>query len=242
MKRVLVISDNEPIFDGFQKMIGEGLFQPHAFRFAFSYTNKSLAAKYADSNLFQPIHVKRSVAQIVEQSDLVISMHCKQIFPAELIRQVRCINVHPGLNPYNRGWFPQVFSILNGMPCGATIHEIDEQLDHGAIIVQRPIEAYPWDTSLSIYERVVATELELIREHLKDIIEDRYTATLPAAEGNLNLKRDFDQLCELQLDHVDTFANHLNRLRALTHGSYRNAFFRTADGRKVFVKIQLEPE
>ena len=46
-----------------------------------------------------------------------ISAHCKQIFPAKLVENVRCYNIHPGYNPYNRGWFPQVFSIINKKKC-----------------------------------------------------------------------------------------------------------------------------
>lgn len=238
-KRVLVISDNEVIFERFRNMVAEGLFEPHEFQFAFSSKNAALVAKYVGSSEFKPIHVKRDADTIASDHDLVISMHCKQLFPVGLIGRVRCINVHPGLNPFNRGWFPQVFSILNGLPCGATIHEIDEQLDHGPIIVQQPVELFPWDNSLSIYNRVIDAEVELLRLHLKDIIDGNYVAKPAERDGNLNLKKDFDRLCELDLSDTDTLAKHLDRLRALTHGNYMNAFYRLPDGRKVYVKVEM---
>ena len=76
---------------------------------------------------FPTINVKDDGPWIIENFDVVISGHCKQLFPEKLVNGALCINIHPGLNPHNRGWFPQVFSILNGKPLGATIHVIDEE-------------------------------------------------------------------------------------------------------------------
>ena len=53
------------------------------------------------------LNVHKQVSNITKNYNLVMSIHCKQLFPTELVNNVRCVNVHPGLNPYNRGWFPQ---------------------------------------------------------------------------------------------------------------------------------------
>ncbi|MEK7257949.1 MAG: methionyl-tRNA formyltransferase, partial [Bacteroidota bacterium] len=116
-ERILIISDNEPLVTRFKTLINKGLFGSHIFSFAFSHHNSALRQKYADSD-FSPINVKSEWQNIACNYDLVISLHCKQLFPPDLVKGVRCVNVHPGLNPHNRGWFPQVFSILNGLPCG----------------------------------------------------------------------------------------------------------------------------
>ena len=101
------------------------------------------------------IDVSQVARSVIEKYDLVISIHCKQMFPKHLIESVRCINVHPGFNPYNRGWYPQVFSIIDGSASGVTIHEIDELIDHGKIIVQKKIELTEWDTSGSAYKKIM---------------------------------------------------------------------------------------
>jgi methionyl-tRNA formyltransferase len=239
--KILVISDNEPLVTRFKALIKKGIFGQHAFHFAFSPKNAALEEKYRDNREFFPVNVKTEYEQIIRDYDLVISLHCKQLFPPVLVKGIRCVNVHPGLNPYNRGWFPQVFSIVNSLPCGATIHEIDEQLDHGGIIAQKQVNIESWDTSLSAYDKILDAEMELIEAHMLDVIEGNYEAKKPASEGNLNLKKDFDALCQINLSDIDTFQNHLDRLRALTHGNYLNAYFLDENGRQIFLKLELFP-
>lgn len=188
------------------------------------------------------LHVRRQLGEILEAYDLVISIHCKQLFPAELVRSVRCVNVHPGLNPFNRGWYPQVFSILNGLKAGVTIHEMDEQLDHGPIIVQQEYVIEPWDTSGSAYAALMRLERDLVLAHYPAIRAGSYRAVEPAGEGNLNLKKDFEELRLLDLEQQGSFRELLNRLRALTHDGFRNAYFLDGSGRKIYVRVTLEPE
>lgn len=211
-----------------------------------------LAARFGDVDVYQSLigqlpdvprlDVKGAVADLVERYDLIFSLHCKQIFPDALLDGVRCVNVHPGLNPYNRGWFPQVFSIIDGQPVGVTIHEMDDQLDHGPIIAQRECPIESWDTSGTVYARLLEVERELVLEHFPAIRDGDYRAQPMASEGNLNFKKDFQQLRQLDLAERSTFGDFLNRLRALTHDDFRNAFFVDESGRKVYVRMVLEPE
>jgi methionyl-tRNA formyltransferase len=155
---------------------------------------------------------------------------------------VRCINVHPGLNPFNRGWYPQVFSILNGLPAGVTIHEIDEKLDHGPIIVQRAYTLQPWDTSGSAYAKIMELERDLLLEYFETIRKGTYESYAPQGEGNINLQKDFEQLRHIDMDQTGSYRQFINRLRALSHNEYRNAYFIEPSGKKVFIKLTLEPE
>jgi methionyl-tRNA formyltransferase len=191
----------------------------------------------------ESIEMKRQYLELIGVYDLVFSLHCKQLFPDELVKKIRCINVHPGYNPYNRGWFPQVFSILNKMKAGATIHEIDEQLDHGPIIARKEVVIEAWDTSLTAYNKVQQAEIELLEENIENIIAGNYKTFKPEEEGNVNLKKDFAALCKLDLKETVTIAEAIDKLRALTHGEYKNAWFEhPVTGQKIYVSIQLEPK
>lgn len=187
------------------------------------------------------LNVRSSAPTIISTYGLVLSIHCKQLFPSELVKGIRCVNVHPGLNPYNRGWFPQVFSIINGLPSGVTIHEIDEELDHGPIIAQREYTIQSWDTSGSAYARVMALERELVLKHFIAIRDRTYKAAAPQEEGSINYRKDFEELKQIDLRQQGTFGEFINRLRALTHDKFRNAYFIDKSGTKIFVRITLEP-
>src|SRR5262249_8890160 len=50
------------------------------------------------------------------------------------------VNLHPALLPFNRGAHPNVWSIVDGTPAGATLHWMDENVDTGDIIAQMPVE------------------------------------------------------------------------------------------------------
>ena len=85
-------------------------------------------------------------------------------------------------------------------------------------------------------------ERELVLEHFMAIRDQTYKAVAPENEGNLNYKKDFDRLKHIDLGQQGTFGEFINRLRALTHDDFRNAYFIDASGKKVFVRISLVPE
>lgn len=242
MKKILVITDNEFLLKEFLLLISKKELTNFKFTFRYSFNNKNSIKLKNAKNDITPINVSKEVDQIIKQFTLVISLHCKQIFPSELVNKISCVNVHPGYNPYNRGWFPQVFSILNKLPFGATIHEIDEKLDHGKIICQKMVPLFLHDTSESAYNRVLKAEIELLEEYLEIIINGNYTPKIPIYEGNLNLKKDFQALCEINLEEKATYGQVIDRLRALTHGDYNNAYFIDDRGNKVYIKIKLVKE
>lgn len=245
MSKILVITDNDYLFDSFKIIIDKlKLADKYKFTFRFSPQNKLFLTKYINNNEFEPINLKdkSSIDFIINEFNLVLSLHCKQIFPIKMVNAIRCVNIHPGLNPFNRGWFPQVFSILNGLPAGVTIHEIDDKLDNGPVIYQQEIKIESNDTSESVYNRILDIEINMLEKYIVNILEQDYVISYPSAEGNLNYLMDFKKLCEIDLKKQTTFEEAINLLRALTHGKHKNAYFVNNIGQKVFVSINLEVE
>jgi folate-dependent phosphoribosylglycinamide formyltransferase PurN len=224
--RILIISDNHHIGKSILNIIN-------------SYDTKKCTATLTGS---KSVDMKSgiAIAEIIKNHDLVISAHCKKIFPRELTENIECINIHPGFNPYNRGWFPQVFSINNGLPVGATVHIIDDLLDHGDIIIREQVEIDDIDTSLSLYNKIVEKEIEIFGKVLPSIIEGNIKSESPEIEGNVNYKSDFNNLCELDMGSIGTLKEHIDLLRSLSHGEYDNAYFVNDIGDKIYVKINLK--
>lgn len=234
--KICVFTDNSYIYEGFSTLLPR--FPEHAFDFFYSPWNRAFSPR----ENFRPLRLQAQGQEFYDFYDLFLSLHSKQLFPDTLVETRPCFNVHPGLNPHNRGWFPQVFSILNGLPCGVTIHKMDAQLDHGPIAWQEEVPQYPWDTSKDIYDRILAKELDLLDRHLGDLLTGNYTLTPMPSEGNINYKADFDALCQIDRDEPATYGAVIDRLRALTHAPYENAWFLDADGKKVYVGITLRKE
>lgn len=242
-KNILVISDNPLLLEFFQNEYTEQKINELAnIKYHYSSINKNpdLMINLGAS----PINIKKpeSVAIVKNSYDLIFSLHCKQIFPSDLVNSVTCINIHPGLNPHNRGWYPQVFSVINKKPIGATIHIMNELVDHGDIIDQIKTEIQSNDTSKDIYERVTELEKILISRQLLKIINGDFSTTPVLSDGNYNSIEDFKALCNLNLDSVASLGDHIDLLRALSHEPFKNAFFIDDYGKKVFIRVILETD
>jgi methionyl-tRNA formyltransferase len=233
--KIAVVSDNPFLVSTFMAMIkGRSDISVSWF---YSSVNRSPAELVTLG--CTPLNLKRQAQEISEQFGIVLSLHCKQIFPPALVKAVRCYNLHPGLNPNNRGWFPQVFSIINKLPAGATLHEIDEHIDHGAIIDQEPISITPDDTSLSAYEKIMQAEVAILKRSLDKLIANDYVISTPQ-EGNYNSISDYRALQELDLNADVKLGQAIDLLRALTHPPYRNAWFvDPKSGEKYFVELKI---
>lgn len=238
--RILVITDNLYLYKKFREIIAQKRLELAKFTYRYSFSNAGFKDLFKGDSEFQSMNIKEEIEMITETYDLVISLHSKQLFPQNLVAVVKCINIHPGFNPFNRGWYPQVFSILNKLPLGATIHEMDDQIDHGPIIVQEEVPVFSWDTSLTAYERVIEAELRLIEENIVKIVSGAYETENPAEEGSLNSKKEFALLCKIDLNETATFGSFIDRLRALSHGDFRNAYFVDEEGRKIYLTLSLE--
>jgi len=73
------------------------------------------------------------------------------------------INLHPGLIPEARGLDAMLWSILRGIPLGVTAHLIDERIDAGKILLRREIPLKLDDTLFDLAERLIETQLEMLR-------------------------------------------------------------------------------
>ncbi|MCS7029473.1 MAG: dTDP-4-amino-4,6-dideoxyglucose formyltransferase [Bacteroidia bacterium] len=186
----------------------------------------------------KPVDVNESLEKFLRY-EVIFSIHCKQIFPKKLVDEVRCYNLHPGYNPYNRGYYPHVFSILNKLPAGVTLHRMDDKIDHGYIIDREEVKVEAWDTSFSLYRKVIEKEKIVLKRNIKKILEYNYKP-IYAPDGNYNSLKDYQKLLKLNLNEKLTIKQTIDLLRAVTHPPYKNAYFIDEHtGKKIFVEIKL---
>lgn len=86
----------------------------------------------------------------------------------------KIINIHPSLLPAFPGLEAQRQAIEYGVKIsGCTVHFVDEDLDHGAIIAQKAIEVLDTDTAETLAARILEYEHALYIEAIRKIVEEK---------------------------------------------------------------------
>ena len=86
----------------------------------------------------------------------------------------KIVNIHPSLLPAFPGLDAQRQAVEYGVKIsGCTVHFVDDELDHGAIILQKAVEVADTDTAESLSAKILKHEHALYIEALKLITEGK---------------------------------------------------------------------
>lgn len=87
----------------------------------------------------------------------------------------KIVNIHPSLLPAFPGLDAQRQAIEYGVRVsGCTVHFVDEDLDHGAIILQKAVEVSDADTAETLSAKILQHEHALYVEALQKIVAGNY--------------------------------------------------------------------
>lgn len=106
--------------------------------------------------------------------DLVVLFGYRHILPKSLLNvaTARMINLHISYLPYNRGAHPGFWCFYDGTPCGVTIHEVDEGLDTGPVLVQQLVDIDPWTATFDEAYWRLRSSIETLFFDLLPSVED----------------------------------------------------------------------
>ena len=126
------------------------------------------AADIPDSRVFDgsAINEAKTVHSIAQLSpDIGLSIFFGFILKKEILAQFPqgVVNLHPAFLPYNRGQYPNVWSIVEGTPAGVTLHFIDDEIDTGDIIARKEVGIEPVDTGETLYRKLEQGSVELFK-------------------------------------------------------------------------------
>ncbi len=168
--------------------------------------------------------------------DYILKPPFLQIFERDVI------NLHPAYLPYNRGQYPNVWSIVEGTPAGTTLHYIDPEIDTGDIIARKGVNVEAVDTGQTLYEKLERASLELFKEAWPAIATGSVSRVEQQKnEGTYHRTRDVEQIDEIDLDESYKARDLINILRARTFPPHESAYFKEGE-KKVFVRVDLEYE
>ncbi len=139
----------------------------------------------ADLPVLQPARIRDADATAALQgldADVFVVAAYGQILPRSVldIPRVACLNVHASLLPRWRGAAPIQAAILAGdQETGATIMVMDEGLDTGPLVAQRPITIDAAETGQSLHDRLAVLGAELLAACLPSVLDG---SIAPAAQ------------------------------------------------------------
>lgn len=182
-------------------------------------------------DLNHPNNVERLRAM---SPDLLLVIGWTRLIGPEILKLPRlgCIGFHASLLPRYRGRAPVNWAIINGeTETGNSMFFLDGGVDTGDLIAQRRIPIAASDTCATLYEKVAASAVEMLRENLPLLKEGRAPRTPQdhALATVMPRRRPEDGLIDWEKDSAA-----LDRwVRALTH-PYPGAFTQEG-GRRVLV-------
>jgi phosphoribosylglycinamide formyltransferase 1 len=111
--------------------------------------------------------------------DLIVlaGFMCKLVIPPAY--HLKVVNVHPALLPAfgGKGFYGHhVHEAVLAYGCkitGCTVHFVDHEYDHGAVIMQKAVPVLPGDTADTLGARVQEAEREIYPKAIEAIIEGR---------------------------------------------------------------------
>lgn len=109
--------------------------------------------------------------------DLVILAGYMRLLSPEFIQAFpqRILNIHPSLLPAFAGLDAQEQAFTYGVQvAGCTVHFVDEQLDHGVIILQKTVPVLENDDSHTLTDRILEQEHIAYPEAIARVLSGEY--------------------------------------------------------------------
>src|SRR5207302_8124333 len=123
-------------------------------------------------------HDRAVVAELKKRNvDLVCLAGYMRLLSPWFVQQFprRILNIHPSLLPAFPGLEAQEQAFAYGVKiAGCTVHFVDEELDHGPIIVQQAIDVLDDDDEHTLAERILQREHIAYTEAINIVLQGKY--------------------------------------------------------------------
>jgi len=134
-------------------------------------------------------HDREVVAALCEREvDLVCLAGYMRLLSPWFVRQFprSILNIHPSLLPAFPGLEAQEQALAYGVKVsGCTVHFVDEELDHGAIIVQKTVPVFDSDDERTLAARILEQEhlayseaIKIVLAGTKEVVGRRFTSAI----------------------------------------------------------------
>jgi len=165
----------------------------------------------------------------MEDCDVFVSVMYDKLIHAQYIASRPCFNFHPGVLPEYRGSGAYSWAIIDGArDAGVTLHQIDEDVDHGPVIEIRRFPVTSRDTAETLFRQAERVMEEMFREWLNALMTGTFAA-VPQDEAfaGIHYRKELERAKDLT-----------RHVRAFTFAGKESAYFVNSRGEKVFINYE----
>ena len=192
------------------------------YLFVVSDPNKNLIIDTLKKNnlkymLLSKTNIELIIKETTEKYDWLLNLWGGYIFKKDILSLAKnSLNIHPSYLPFGRGRDPVVWSIFYEEPAGASLHEISEGVDEGAIYFQEEVKYEFPITGAELYS--------IVEEKCWKIFHDKWdsikTGSIkPIEQSNIsnqktNKREDLFDNKTVNLDESLTLNNFIQKILA----------------------------
>ena len=178
---------------------------------------------YAQKNMVSGFEL----CNTMEECDIFISVMYDTLLKEDFIKGRECFNFHPGVLPAYRGAGAFTWSIINGEnTAGITLHEIDSDIDTGALISVRQFDIKNNDTAYDLFLKGMDLIYAMFVESFHSLLRGEYSShKAKKMPSSLYTRKMLDEKKDIT-----------NLVRAFTFPNKEGLYYYTSDGRKIFLE------
>ncbi len=191
---------------------------------------KILYLGYPESEVFNYLTLKGEVQQsmnklgttvMIDSFDWIILFGYPHILSGEIIRKARnpILNLHISFLPYNRGASPNFWSWYDNTPKGVSIHEIDEGIDTGNILIQREQVLSESETLRSSYDKLRKHIETLFIQNFDKIVSGEISSIPQKGGGSVHRLKEFEEIKHILSQGWDTPVSYIIQAKENAEGS-----------------------
>jgi methionyl-tRNA formyltransferase len=151
------------------------------------------------------------------------------------------VNLHPALLPYNKGAYPNVWSIVDRTPAGVTLHYLDDSIDGGDIVAQEQVPVQATDTGATLYARLEKASIDLFKKHWPRLKDGTAARTPQKGAGTVHRVADAAAIDRIDPNRAYKAGELIDILRARTFPPHKGAYLDLGD-RRIYVSVELTEE
>jgi len=134
--------------------------------------------------------------QELNNYDYLISYGYRYIISQKIIDEFnsKAINLHISYLPWNRGADPNLWSFIDDTPKGVTIHEIDDGIDTGDILLQKEVSFNEDETLETSYKKLQIEIINLFKNNWHSIKKNECETVKQVESGTFHKSFESDEL------------------------------------------------